>query len=155
MFHLQFANTLVIFHSQSFSVISLCPPVASDCLRPGQDWQRHERWIIVASPLPNVLRTLRAICPGLDSRLEVKKLSAAADRKHHERSSGPVKDGEWPNAQKLKSQRESIRYKKDSFLSSEQSLFSKTRIIPRSVKNQKISTWVSKNLLLLLSYDNN
>ena len=49
--------------------------------------------MIVASPLPNVLRKLRAICPGLDSRLEVKKLSAAADRKHHERSSGPVKDG--------------------------------------------------------------
>ena len=42
----------------------------------------------------HVLRKLRAICPGLDSRLEVKKLSAAADRKHHERSSGPVKDGE-------------------------------------------------------------
>ena len=50
--------------------------------------------MIVASPLLNVLRKLRAICPGLDSRLEVKKLSAAADRKHHERSSGPVKDGE-------------------------------------------------------------
>ena len=26
-----------IFHLQSFSATSLCPPVASDCLRPGQD----------------------------------------------------------------------------------------------------------------------
>ena len=93
--------------------------------------------MIVASPLPNVLRKLRAICPGLDSRLEVKKLSAAADRKHHERSSGPVKDGEYTATMLRSFKRESIRYKKDSFLSSEQSLYSKTRIIPRSVKKSK------------------